>query len=188
MKNTGLLIIALLVAGSALGQDKLSVNTDESVINWHGEKVVGNSHDGTIKFKEGTLEVKNGKLVGGTFTADMTTIQDAGGSAKLDGHLKSDDFFGVETYPTSSLVITKVGKGKDGAAQITANLTIKGKTEEITFPALFSIDNGVAIASAELTFDRSKFDVRYGSGSFFEDLGDRAISNDIKLSVSLKAN
>ncbi|MEQ9231352.1 MAG: YceI family protein [Cyclobacteriaceae bacterium] len=188
MKNTGLLIIALLVSGSAIAQDKLSVNTDESVINWHGEKIVGNSHDGTIMFKEGSIEVKNGKLVGGSFTADMTSIKEGKGAAKLDGHLKSDDFFGVETYPTSSLVITKVAKGKDGAAQITANLTIKGKTEEITFPALFSIENGVAIASAELTFDRSKFDVRYGSGSFFDDLGNKAISDEIKINVSLKAN
>lgn len=188
MKTTGLVLIGLLAVGAVNAQDKLSVNTDESVIEWHGEKVVGNSHDGTLKFTEGTLEVKKGKIVGGTFVADMSTIKDVDGSGRLEGHLKSDDFFGVETYPTSKLVITKVGKGDNGAAQITADLTIKGKMEEVTFPALLKMDGNAAIATAELTFDRSKFEVRYGSDSFFDNLGDKAISNDIKISVRLKAN
>ncbi len=191
MKRIVSTILTLTLAVAVIGQDKATIDVETSVIEWKGSKVIGNSHTGTLQFKDGVLKMKKGNLVGGEFTVDMTTLEDTdlsgGMKSKLEGHLKSDDFFGVEKYPTSRLEITKVGKEKNGIAQVSAKLTIKGTTEEITFPAEVTITDGWAIASADLTFDRSKFDVRYGSGSFFDNLGDKAISDDIELTVKIRA-
>ena len=182
MKKLSLLVAAVLMTGSLMAQVKYEVDSDASVIEWKGQKIVGGSHEGTIQFTSGTLKVNGNKLVGGDVVADMTTISDADGSAKLEGHLKSNDFFGVEDFPTSTLTIIDVTNG-----QVTAKLTIKEATEELTFPAEIEIKNGKLTATAELTFDRSKFDVRYGSDSFFDNLGNKAISNDIQLKVKVIA-
>lgn len=184
--KTALALAAMMITATVMAQTTYTIDTDESVVEWKGEKVVGNGHTGTIQFAEGSLNLKGDKLVGGTFVADMNSINEE--SERLVGHLKSDDFFSVEKYPTAELTITKVGKGKSGAAEVTADLTIKGKTETVTFPALLKIDGDNLLATAELTFDRSKFDVRYGSNSFFDNLGDKAIKNEIVISVKLKAS
>lgn len=185
MKKLSLSIAVLLFATVTFSQT-LSVDTQESIVNWTGAKVVGNSHKGTLKFKSGSLELKKGKLTGGTFIVDMTSLEDTdltgGMKTKLEGHLKSDDFFGVETYPTAELKIKKVSK-----SMVVADLTIKGKTEEVEFEADVKTDKMGASATATLVFDRSKYDVRYGSGSFFDNLGDRAIKDDIELQVTLVA-
>jgi polyisoprenoid-binding protein YceI len=186
MKFT-LTMSVLMLAGMVMAQTTYKINTSESVVEWKGEKVVGNGHVGTLQFAEGTLSFKGDKLVSGKVAVDMTSLKDNDGSGKLEGHLKSDDFFGVESNPTSELVINKVGKGTNGAAEVTASLTIKGKTETVTFPALMKMEGDNLMATAELTFDRSKFDVRYGSDSFFDNLGDKAIKNEIVISVKLKA-
>ena len=184
--KTALLFAAMTISSVVMSQTVYTIDTDESVIEWKGEKIVGNGHTGTIQFSEGNLNMKGDKLVGGTFVADMNTIKE--GSERLVGHLKSDDFFSVATYPTAELTITKIGKGKSGEALVTANLTIKGKTEVVTFPAILKLDGDNLLATAELTFDRSKFDVRYGSNSFFDNLGDKAIKNEIVVNVKVKAS
>ena len=115
----------------------------------------------------------------------MTTINttDLTGDmkGKLDGHLKSDDFFGVEKFPTATLVIKSLGEKGNGVYAVTADLTIKGKTESIKF------DLAVAANSATTTLkvDRTKYDIKYGSGSFFSDLGDKTIYDDFDLTVKL---
>ena len=185
MKLT-LTMSVMMIASIAMAQT-YKINTSESVVEWKGEKVMGNGHVGTLQFSEGTLMFKGDKLVSGTVAVDMTTLKDKDGSERLEGHLKSDDFFGVETNPTSELSITKVGKAANGSAEVTATLTIKGKTETVTFPALMKMEGDNLMATAELTFDRSKFDVRYGSDSFFDNLGDKAIKNEIVINVKLKA-
>ena len=106
---------------------------------------------------------------------------------KLEGHLKSGDFFSTEEYPMASLVIQKVSK-KGNGYEVVADLTIKGKTEEVVFPASVQMKDGQVMASAELSFDRTKYDIRYGSGSFFDNLGDKAISDEVKLSVQISAS
>jgi len=185
------MILACFFATSVLAQETYTVNTEASVINWTGEKVIGNSHEGTLKFKSGELNIEDGELVGGNFVVDMTTLDnnDLSGKmkAKLVGHLKSADFFNVSEHNTSSLTIKKVGKDRNGLAQITADLTIKGNTEKVTFPAFMQEKGDKIVASAELIFDRSKFNVRYGSGSFFDNLGDKAIEDEIKIQVNLQA-
>ncbi len=135
---------------------------------------------------EGGIQVAGGVITGGKFTIDMTSINvtdlDGGMKSKLEGHLKNDDFFSVDKFKTANLAIVSV----DGD-NVKANLTIKGITNEITFPAkvVFS-DSGEITATASIEVDRSKYDVRYGSDSFFDNLGDKAIDNILKFEVSLK--
>ncbi|EMR01037.1 YceI family protein [Cesiribacter andamanensis] len=173
----------------------LSADTQKSSLVWTGKKI-GGEHTGTIGLASGSLLVERNKLVGGAFEIDMTSITntdiaDAGYNAKLIGHLKSDDFFGVEKYPKALFSITKatpIAGAKAGANnyQITGRLTIKGKTDTITFPAAVTITGNAAEALARITVDRSKFDVRYGSPSFFADLGDKAIDNEFIIDLKLQ--
>ncbi|WP_420315689.1 YceI family protein [Ekhidna sp.] len=180
------IIFAALLSGEA---KEMKVNTTESVITWTGKKVVGKSHTGTLKLKEGALQMDDNKLTGGSFVIDMTTLEDTDLSgewkAKLEGHLKSDDFFGVETFPTANFVITEAKSTGNNTYDITGEVTIKGKTETISFPATIKEAGGNYEAMADLSFDRSKFDVRYGSDSFFDNLGDNVIEDKIDLSVKL---
>ena len=163
----------------------------EGTVNWEGTKV-GGAHTGTINITEGSLEVKDGNIVGGKLTIDMNSLActDLEGEykGKLEGHLKSDDFFGVEKYPTATFAITKAVPQGPGKYKVVGNITIKGTTEEIQFPAEVSVEGGKVTAKADLTIDRSKFDIRYGSGSFFDNLGDKTIYDDFELSISLTAS
>ena len=132
--------------------------------------------------------MKKGKLVGGSLVVDMTTITESKGSTKLEGHLKSDDFFSVEKFPTATIKIKGSSEGENGDLEVTADLTIKGTTQEITFMAMVEESGDGINGSADLVFDRSKFDVRYGSNSFFDDLADKAISDNITLTISVMAS
>ncbi len=162
-----------------------SVKADASKVVWKGYKVTG-SHEGTIKLKEGTLVFNGDKLVGGAFTIDMNTINttDMTGEykEKLDGHLKADDFFGVAAHPTSKLVIKTIGAKSKNAYAITADLTIKGKT----LPVKFDMAVYGSMANATLKVDRTAYDIKYGSGNFFEGLGDKTIYDEFDLVVDLK--
>ncbi len=166
--------------------DTKIINTGESVVVWTGKKVTG-QHTGTINVKSGSLDFENGILVGGKISMDMNSISctdlGQGGAQKLEGHLKSDDFFGVPNHPTAELAITNVAAGKMGDSyDITADLTIKGITKSISFSAVLNNNE----ANAKMVIDRTDFDVRYGSGSFFDDLGDKTIYDDFELEVKLK--
>jgi polyisoprenoid-binding protein YceI len=162
-----------------------TIDSTSSSVVWTGQKVTGSSHTGTVTIKEGGLQVSNGQISGGKFTIDMTTITTtdlSGGMAKkLDGHLKSEDFFATEKHKTANLSIKSVDGDK-----VTANLTIKGITNEVTFPATVTITDGALSATAIIEVDRTKYEVRYGSDNFFDNLGNKAIDNTIKFSVTLK--
>ena len=165
--------------------EKKDVKVDQSKIVWKGYKVTG-SHEGTIALKSGSLSFEEDKLVGGEFVVDMTTLAstDLEGDykGKLEGHLKSNDFFGVENYPTATLVFNDVKATGKNAYEVTGDLTIKGKTNPITF--VISIYGSKATAS--LKIDRSKYDVRYGSASFFDGLKDKVIYDEFDLVVDLE--
>ncbi|MCR9254350.1 MAG: YceI family protein [bacterium] len=192
MKKISFLLAFAMVAFafSSIAQNTVTVDNAKSTIKWEGAKV-GGSHNGTINLKSGSLSFENNSLVGGSFEIDMNTITntDLEGEykGKLEGHLKSDDFFGVATYPTAKLDITKVTPQGPGKYKVEANITIKGKTEAIKFNTTVSEDSGSLIASADITVDRSDFDVKYGSGSFFDNLGDKVIYDDFDLNVTLVA-
>ncbi len=183
------IIFAALLSGEA---KDVTVDTKAKSVEWVGKKVTG-QHNGTVQLTEGSLSMdENGNLTGGTFTIDMATLisTDLSGEykGKLEGHLKSDDFFGVATYPTSTFVITKAVPQGPGKYKIVGNITIKGTTQEIQFPATVETKDGKVTAKADITIDRSKYDIRYGSGSFFDNLGDKTIYDNFDLSVSLVAN
>lgn len=178
------LILAFAVAATTLTSEK-RVKVDESTISWKGHKVTG-EHYGNIKLEAGTIKFDDkNNLSGGTFVMDMSslTVTDLEGemAGKLEGHLKSDDFFGVAKYPKSTLVITKVD-GSDGKYKVTGDLTIKDATHPITFDMIVYEDT----ASADLKIDRTKYDIKYRSASFFDGLKDKAIYDDFDLSVKLK--
>lgn len=170
-----------------------TIKADASVLNWEGKSLPA-SHNGTIRPTGGQLQLQGRQLVGGTVTVDMTTINvlniaDPAIKAKFTGHITSDDFFGVAKYPTASFTIAKVTPLKDGANNVTisGNLTIKGKTNAISFPARVTVKGEGATVVGTATIDRTKFDVRYGSKSFFADLGDKAIYDDFTIAFNLVA-
>jgi len=160
------------------------INTKNSSVLWKGNKVTG-SHEGTIKIKSGSLIFNKKKLIGGEFEIDMTSLvcTDLSGEykGKLEGHLKSDDFFGVTKFPTSTLKIKKVKQKKGNTYECTAEITIKGKTEIIIFNTILNKNSAVA----KIKIDRTKFDVKYGSGSFFKGLGDNMIYDEFDLNINL---
>ncbi len=195
MKRVGLLMIAVLVAsailtpGTAFAQkDNLKLNTENSKVEWLGKKVTG-EHSGTIKVNTGSLVLSDGEIVEGRFVVDMTSIlctdlkEDS--KAKLEGHLKSDDFFGVEKFPESKFEITTADKMADGNYKIRGNLTIKGITESIEFMVSLHKHDATVHVSGKMTIDRTKYNVRYGSGSFFDNLGDKTIYDDFELNLDL---
>lgn len=165
---------------------KVDLNNSEVV--WKGYKVTG-SHHGTINLKSGSLQFTDGVLTGGQFEIDMASLvcKDLEGEykGKLEGHLKSEDFFGVETYPTSKFVITNAFPyGKD-EYKITGNLTIKETTNPIKFIAKVTEENGVVVATANIEVDRSEYDVRYGSGTLVGNLGDKTIYDEFNMEVKI---
>ena len=171
--------------GVATVDNIYNIETAQSQITWTGREVSTSSHYGTLDFVSGNFEISNGAIVNGEFIVDMTSInnQDMEGDSKarLEGHLKSDDFFSVESYPTAAISINSSELISDGKWNVTADLSIKGFTHPVNFE-MISSENGW---SANLVFDRSKYDVRFRSGSFFENLGDKLIYDDIELSINL---
>ena len=187
MKNLKSIALALVVVLSTLSvsaQTK-NINTATSSIEWLGKKVTG-QHNGTVNFKDGTLVFKKNILAGGTFTVNMTslTATDLSGEyqGKLNGHLKADDFFGTEKFPTATLVFKKIGVKSANVYNVTADLTIKGITKPVTFELTV---NGNTATTA-FNVDRTKYDIKYGSKSFFESIGDKAIYDEFELKVTLK--
>lgn len=166
----------------------VAVDPAASTVAWTGYKVTG-SHEGTIDIKSGSLEFDGDRLTGGRFVIDMGTIAvtDITGeyADKLRGHLVSGDFFGVTDHPEATLVITDVQAGKAGKYTVTGDLTVKSITKPVTFGTTVYQVDGKRIAEADITVDRSAYDVRYGSGSFFDDLGDKTIYDEFDLSVKL---
>ena len=191
MKKTALILLSVFTAGMIwAGNGTEQVNTEKSKVEWLGKKVTG-KHYGTVSLESGSLEFADDKLAGGSFVIDMnsiacTDIEDADMNSNLVGHLKSDDFFGVETYPTAAFEITNVEDAdKAGYYSITGNMTIKDVTEEITFDGAVIEEQGKKLFQAELSVDRTAFNVQYGSSKFFDGLGDRAINDNFDLTVSM---
>lgn len=184
MKNVFVLLLTL-TTGVAMANGPVKVNVKSSTVEWKAAKVTG-EHTGTVDLKEANLDIVNGELKGGSFVVDMTTINctDLEGEwkGKLEGHLKSDDFFSVQKFSTASFKTTRVKKNADGTYSVIGDLTIKGQTHAIAFNA--TVTNNMA--SAKLKVDRTKYDVRYGSGKFFDNLGDKTIYDEFELAVNLK--
>lgn len=196
--KTNRLIALLLALGIVLTAfnhinltDTYKVDVTKSMVKWVGKKVTG-QHNGTIKVASGEVMLNKGKLSGGSFEIDMSTIicedlTDEEMNTKLVGHLKSDDFFGVEKYPLSKFTITKAKAKGDEKYQISGEMTIKGATHKVEFPAQVIISDEMVKAEATIVLDRTKWGIKYGSGSFFDNLGDKMIYDDFEVSLTLVA-
>ena len=196
------LFTALLLACPFFGTNdgdtepnRMSVSPTSSSVTWEGKKVTG-SHSGDIQVQSGFITAEKGLITGATVIIDMKTINtldlEGGGKESLDGHLKSDDFFGVAQFPTAQFELTSITplRSTDGM-NFAANgtVTIKGRTEEVSFPVKVEMGNDAASISGEITLDRSKFDVRFRSKSFFDvaELGDKLIYDEFTIGFELKA-
>jgi polyisoprenoid-binding protein YceI len=168
-----------------------TVSKTESQVRWEASKVTG-THWGYVPLKNATLDYSGGKIKGGSFDMDMVNLTvedltDAKSKGNLTGHLKSDDFFSVEKFNTSSFKITEAKSSNGTDYTITGNLTIKGITQKISFPAKVSVAGKKVTATGQIKFDRTKFEIKYRSGSYFEDLADKMIYDEVKLDVKLVA-
>lgn len=187
------LLISVFAVANAVSADH-KIDTQKSEIKWLGKKILG-QHDGTINFKGGHLEFDGNTLTGGQFTVDMTSIvvkdiEDPEYNAKLKGHLESDDFFSVKKHKTATFKITKVNKTKSENGwdlyQVIGDMTIKGITNQIKFIAKVKKTDSGAEAQVKFEIDRTKWKVKYGSTSFFDSLGDKAIYDDFELDIHIK--
>lgn len=159
-----------------------TADTENSVVEWFGKKVTG-EHNGTVQLADASFSVEDGAVISGNATIDLTTIvvkdiEDAEFNAKLKGHLESPDFFNVAEFPTATLAITGANKG---------DLTIKGITQPVSFDAIVSEADGKIVVTGSITIDRTAYDIRYGSGKFFENLGDKTINDEFTLKFNVVA-
>jgi polyisoprenoid-binding protein YceI len=175
---------------SAMTDGTYMLSTEKSMLTWTGSKAVikNYSDSGTLAFSDGSVTVTGGALVAGSFTIDMKSLKglstgSGSGQEALSEHLKSADFFDVAHYPVA--VIGVKGVTKDGI--VTADITIKGVTKEVSFPATIVQEGKMLSANASLTIDRTLWDLRYGSGKFFSDLGDKVISDLVSIDLKLVA-
>jgi polyisoprenoid-binding protein YceI len=165
---------------------KFKIVSTQSNIDWVGTKVTG-AHNGTIAVKEGEFILNDGKLAGGKFIIDTTSIKilditDPATNAQFAGHLASDDFFSIEKYPEAILEITLVSGN-----HVAGNLTIKGITHPVSFNASVNVHGDILIATGKLVIDRTKYEMKFRSGNFFKDLGNTLIYNDFELNVNVTA-
>ncbi|WP_296386196.1 YceI family protein [Winogradskyella sp.] len=168
-------------------------NTEKSMIEWKGFKPTG-SHNGTIGINQGTVNINDGVIENGNFIIDMNSIVNTDipaeeeGNAKIVGHLKSADFFDVEKFPKAKFEVTGI-ETTEGKTMLSGNLTLKDTTNNISFPVSTEVKDGMMTLTSEIfTIDRSKWNVQYGSKSFFDNLGDKFINDDIELKVTLVAS
>jgi len=178
-------IVLLILFSFNIGNAQTSkINVNKSSIHWLGKKITG-EHEGSLKFKDGYLTFKDKKLIKGFFTVDMTTLsntdQTGDSKLKLEKHLKSEDFFSTEKNTTSTLLFKSVASKGNNTYLVTADLTIKGITNSIQFDLVTAKNK----ATATLIINRTKYDIKYGSGSYFDDLGDKTIYDDFEINVVL---
>jgi len=179
----------LFLVSFFINAQNLHLKTDKSTLKWTGKQITTKTHFGSLKFKSGNITFENGIISSGKFLVDMTSllVEDLQGNykQKLEGHLKSDDFFSVEKFNESSLTILSSSKN-DSGLDVNGNLTIKGITLPIKFKLEdLEMDQEEVRWKGVLTFDRSKYNVRFRSGSFFQNLGDKLILDEIRIETLL---
>lgn len=195
MKRLTGILAAIVIAFTAVAgngeseKNAFEIDTKASKVYWTGKKVSG-EHTGYLLIGDGTVQIKDDKVVNAKVNMDMSSIEctDLEGewAAKLVAHLKNDDFFSVEKYPNARFEITGVKHSGD-KQKVVGDLTIKGITHEISFPAIVRVAEGKVTAKGTASIDRTKWDIKYGSGRFFSDLGDKMINDEFEIKFELIA-
>jgi len=184
-----ILSTAFLIFSISVFAKDYSINAASSTLEWEAKKVTG-QHSGTISFGEGALQVEKKKITGGKITVDMNSLVNTDGSGpnkNLISHLKSDDFFSVAKFPQATLEVKSVTSKSDNLYHFTADLTIKGITAPIEFDAEVNMTSDQVTATGTMVVNRTRYDIKYRSGSFFSDLGDKMIYDDFTLKFKLIA-
>ena len=179
-----LLTFQFLILLNVAAQDRFTADTLQTKLLWLGEKVTG-QHTGTVNLKSGWITWKDNKIISGEFDIDMTSLKESESNARLEGHLKSDDFFSVVKFPVCRLAITGSTPFDKGTGVITGELTIKGISNPIEFKAALQKKDDGMWFYANIVIDRTKYNIRYGSGDFYDNLGDKTIFDEFKVKVSL---
>ena len=184
-----LMAAALGLCSSAVMATTYTFDAATSKVMWVGKKISG-QHNGTVNLKSGELSLEKKS---GSFVIDMNSIEceDLQGewNQKLVGHLKSDDFFNVSKYPEAKFVVSSLEKTSGDQYKISGNLTVKDITKPVSFTATISTNKDDATMSAKFSIDRTKWDIKYNSGKFFDvkALGDKLILDPIEIGLELKA-
>jgi polyisoprenoid-binding protein YceI len=192
LKLTSAALLLLVVVSSAFIAPfkavTYKVDVEKSSLTWVGKKLTG-SHNGTIALQSGNLLFNGKKLAGGNFAINMATIKDADKSDRLEGHLKADDFFGVDKFATSTFAVKKVTPGTGNNVTVTGDLTIKGVTNAISFPAtvVWNSDSSVTATADKIIVDRTKYGIKFRSKGMFPDIGDKMIYDEFELAIKLVA-
>jgi polyisoprenoid-binding protein YceI len=162
------------------------LDTEASTLEWAAYRFTGSGHTGTVGIADGYMAYTDDALQQGEFVIDMTSITESEGNERFLQHIRSDDFFTVDRYPTSTLLVNEITT-ENGTSVVNGELTIRGITNEVSFPATIERSEDELNASAEFEIDRTKWGVVYDSGSVFKQLGDRAIEDEItyKLDIEL---
>ena len=190
MKKIAIVLSALFVLTAFTTHvDKYTADVTKSKLVWKAEKVTG-GHDGHVSLKSGNVFMDHGKIAKASFVVDMNTItnddiKSEKYSNKLVGHLKSEDFFNVKKHPEVSFDMIKATPVGNGKFDVFGNITIKGIQVVISFPMMLKESKSELEVSGTFSFDRTKFDIKYDSGSFFENLGDRAIKDDVVIDFNI---
>src|SRR4051812_37931344 len=174
-------------APNAKKETNYTIDTKSTTATWIGRKVTG-EHTGALTISKGTIVADGSAIKSGSFEFDMTSITntdltDKAYNDKLIGHLKSDDFFGTEKFPTATFVLTKATLKSGNDYDVTGKLTIKGITDDVTFPAMIKMDAKTFVTVAKIMENRTKYGIKYGSASFVDNIGDKAINDEFELSV-----
>lgn len=190
MKKILFLVFGMVLVQSVVFAETYNILPEQSEVKWTASKVTG-KHFGKISVASGTVEFEGDVFIGGeaVINTNSLTVEDlqGDGKAKLEGHLKSADFFSADEFPAASIKITGVEPAGDQLYNVTADLTIKNITKPVQFQAKVTKTDAGVESSAKITVDRTAYDIRYGSGKFFENLGDKTIHDEFTLEVSVKA-
>ena len=190
MRNALIILFSFSFLFSGDGK-AYSVDLENATLKWTANRVT-KTHWGYISMKGGNIVIDGKNIISGEFQVDMNSIivrdmDESPWRTKLENHLKSNDFFYVEKFPTSQLTLTKVSFNQ-GAFKVMGDLTIRGITHSVEFPAIIKFSDSGPRATGQIKIDRTLFDVNFRSGKFFTDLGDKMIYDEFTIDFEIKAN
>ncbi|SOD92102.1 YceI family protein [Spirosoma fluviale] len=170
---------AFALVSSTVAQSQFTVDAKASQLNWTGYAELGSwAPSGTIQVSKGQFSVAGRQITTGRISIDMTTLQHE--DAKLQAHLRDEDFFDIARYPTATFLLASL------SGQVaTGQLTIRGVTRPVTFPVVVSPEGDGLRIKGKAVIDRTQFAIRYNSTSFFSGLGDYAIKNEFSLAFNI---
>ncbi|MEE3037178.1 MAG: YceI family protein [Bacteroidota bacterium] len=191
MKNVSFLALAFIIfsAFSNTHTEEFKVDPTKSKLEWVAEKVTG-GHNGYVSVKSGSVLMDHGKIAKASFSIDMTSITNVDIESekyreKLIDHLKSEDFFEVDKHPEVTFKMIRSNSLAKNKYNVLAELTIKGNKNVISFPLELTQSGSELNCKGTFKFDRTKYDIIYGSGTFFDNLGDKAIDNEVVVNFDL---